>query len=272
MVQIQYVDSISAGKILKALLLMNFLLLPTFQLEIKAQSPEHVVMLREDPQNPITADQIAKAKADLITSRFSYKDFYVGPEIGASLLMDVTGTARFNSQSVDGEIEANAGVRLDLPLGYTLSDFFAFEFSPGVIYNSLDSVNAGGFTNQLDGYILQVPLLVNCIWSFNTEAIRSGKSKIRPYFGGGVGAIFTYANLEGNNFGSLSISAVSSNTWSLGYQALAGMDYDFDENTSFGIRYEFTGTTNQNFSSEGVSISTGGLLSQNILLRMIHRF
>lgn len=103
MVRIQYVDSISAGKILKALLLMNFLLLPTFQLEIKAQSPEHVVLLREDPQNPITADQIAKARADLITPRFSYKDFYVGPEIGASLLMDVTGTARFNSQSVDGE-------------------------------------------------------------------------------------------------------------------------------------------------------------------------
>jgi opacity protein-like surface antigen len=231
--------------------------------------------LREDPPNPITADELAKAKLETSTPIFTYKDFYIGPQIGASILMDITGTLRVPNGSVDGELEANTGVRLDIPMGYTLSDFFAFEFSPGVIYNSFSTANAGGVSLGLDGYVLQIPLLLNLVWSLNTDAIRFGKSRLRPYFGGGIGAVFSLINTEGlagfSSFDGQSLS-LQANTWTLGYQALIGLDYDFDQETSFGVRYEFTGTSNQSFSDRGKSVSTGGLLSQNILVRFNHRF
>lgn len=245
----------------------------TFLLVSKAgaQSDAPPLALRQDPQNPITPEQLAKAQIETSTPTFTYKDFYIGPQIGASILMDVTGTLRLQNTSRDGDLEANTGVRLDVPMGYTLSDFFAFEFSPGVIYNSLSTANGAGVSIGIDGYLLQVPLLVNMIWSFNTEAVRFGKSKIRPYFGGGIGANFSYASIDNIFFTGPSLS-LDSNTWSLGYQAMLGLDYDLDENTSFGIRYQFTGTSNQNFSNGDNSVSTGGLLSQNISLRYIHRF
>ena len=235
------------------------------------QSDTPPLALRQDPQNPITEEQLAKAKVETSTPTFTYKDFYIGPQIGASILMDVTGTLRVPNYSVDGDLEMNTGVRLDVPVGYTLSDFFAFEFSPGIIYNSFSTANGLGLSVGVDGYLLQVPLLVNMIWSFNTEAIRFGKSKLRPYFGGGIGATFSYANIDNIIFTGQHLS-LDSNTWSLGYQAMIGLDYDFGEDTSFGIRYQFTGTSNQNFSNGDNSVSTGGLLSQNISLRYIHRF
>lgn len=263
-------------------LVLNFLDHPTFKLirlllllcitvgDARSQTNNSAITLREDPQNPITADELAKAKLETSTPTFTYKDFYIGPQIGASILMDITGTLRVPGGSVDGDLEANTGVRLDIPMGYTLSDFFAFEFSPGVIYNTLSSASGAGTSIGVDGHVIQIPLLLNLIWSFNTDAIRFGKSKFRPYFGGGIGATFSLADISAQIL-SVNFSA-NSNTWSLGYQAIVGLDYDFDEFTAFGIRYQFTGTSNQNFSDTYGSVSTGGLLSQNISLRFIHRF
>lgn len=235
------------------------------------KSTDETIGLRSDPQSPITQDEIANAKKDLSTPKFIYNDFYIGPEIGASILMDVTVNLNTPVGSAEGTVEANTGVRLDIPTGYVVSDFFAFEFAPGIIYNGLSTFESVA----VDGYILQVPLMVNMIWSFNTDKIRFGKSCIRPYIGGGVGAVFSFVNVDSiAGVSSLSGYTVSqdSNTWTLGYQGIAGLDYDFDEETSFGIRYAFTGTSNQTFSGNGNSLSTGGLLSQNILLRFIHRF
>ena len=254
-----------------------FAAVPTFFVVSQTwpQSDTPPLALRQDPQNPITEEQLAKAKVETSTPTFTYKDFYIGPQIGASILMDVTGNLRVPNGSVDGDLEMNTGVRLDVPMGYTLSDFFAFEFSPGIIYNSFSTANGLGLSVGVDGYLLQVPLLVNMIWSFNTEAIRFGKSKLRPYFGGGIGASFSYAKINSlagfSSFAGQSFT-LESNTWSLGYQAMLGLDYDFDEDTSFGIRYQFTGTSNQNFVNGVNSVSTGGLLSQNISIRFIHRF
>ena len=252
-----------------------FAAVPTFFMisQSWSQSDTPPLALRQDPQNPITEEQLAKAKIETSTPTFNYKDFYIGPQVGASILMDVTGTLRVLNLSGDGDLEMNAGIRLDVPVGYTLSDFFAFEFAPGILYNSFSKVNAAGASADVDGYLLQVPLLVNMVWSFNTEAVRYGKNKFRPYFGGGIGATLSLAKLNSVNLLNQNFSINSNaNTWSIGYQAILGLDYDFDEETSFGIRYQFTGTSNQNFSDAGVSISTGGLLSQNIMLRFIHRF
>jgi len=227
--------------------------------------------LRSDAQSPITQEDIANATKDLSTPKFTYKDFYIGPEVGASILMDVAVNLNTPVGSAEGTVEANTGVRLDIPMGYVVSDFFAFEFAPGIIYNGLSTFESVA----VDGYILQVPLMVNMIWSFNTDKIRFGKSNFRPYVGGGVGAIFSFVNVDSiAGVSSLPGYTVSqdSNTWTLGYQGIAGLDYDFNEETSFGIRYAFTGTSNQTFSGNGNSLSTGGLLSQNILLRFIHRF
>jgi hypothetical protein len=123
------------------------------------------IELRSDTQSPITQEDIANATKELSTPKFTYKDFYIGPEVGASILMDVSVNLNTPSASGEGTVEANTGVRLDVPMGYVVSDFFAFEFSPGIIYNGLSTVESGGYSVGLDGYILQVPLLVNMIWS-----------------------------------------------------------------------------------------------------------
>jgi opacity protein-like surface antigen len=183
-----------------------------------------------------------------------------------------------------GSLSMDAGIRFNFPIGYQPVDWFAVEFSPGIIWNKMSSWNlelngsatdsSGTISGQLnlpidvEGGYYQVPLVVNFIFKIPTD------SPWVPYIGGGIGASFTYMNWTRVSYGGISgdLSNVDGSCWSLAYQGIAGLDYKITDEVSLGLKYIFTGTGNQNFGGSFQDFDTKGSYSQNVMLNCTLNF
>jgi opacity protein-like surface antigen len=216
--------------------------------------------------------------------------FYVGPEIGVAFQQDVNlQNVNFNTRilgadvlgSAGGSLTMSAGIRLNVPIGYQPVEWFAIEFSPGIIWNQLSSYNLalngtidGGAQQSvtlpinLEGSYYQVPLVVNFIFKIPTD------SPWVPYIGGGIGASYTYMNWTRISYAGVSqdLSNVDGSCWSLAYQGIAGLDYKITDEVSLGLKYIFTGTGDQNFGGSFQDLDTKGSYSQNVMLNCTLNF
>lgn len=217
--------------------------------------------------------------------------FYLAPEVGVSVVQDVNlkgNTFETTIQDLEvvgsgtASISLNPGIRFNLPLGWNVTDWFSFEFAPGVIWNSLQSINFsggvdidGGSLNlsgtpslTLGGNLVQVPLMANFIFKIPTD------TKWTPYFGGGIGANYNYLTI--NSLSGIPIeTAVNYDCWSVGYQAIAGFDYELTKEISMGLKYIFTGSTQQNFHSNissDLNFQTSGSYTHTVNLTCTARF
>lgn len=221
---------------------------------------------------------------------FAQEGFYVTPQVGGAVVQDVnfdrvSASGNINGQSISGSVDASlsfdAGFRFDAPVGYRVNEWFSVEFAPGVIVNPMDSASfdgaltlggttyAAGTTADIDGNLIQVPLIVNFILTIPTD------SKWEPFIGGGVGALFSSATFNNisNNTGTRDLSQ-DATCWALGYSALAGVNYHFSKDISIGIVYKFTGTGNQNYggSTLGDLLDTNGTFTQSVQADATFRF
>jgi len=219
--------------------------------------------------------------------------FYFGPELGVAFQQDVNLQNVSLSTTVSdvtvagtagGSLSMDAGIRFNFPIGYQPVDWFAVEFSPGIIWNKMSSWNlelngsatdsSGTISGQLnlpidvEGGYYQVPLVVNFIFKIPTD------SPWVPYIGGGIGASFTYMNWTRVSYGGISgdLSNVDGSCWSLAYQGIAGLDYKITDEVSLGLKYIFTGTGNQNFGGSFQDLDTKGSYSQNVMLNCTLNF
>ena len=233
-----------------------------------------------------TADSGGASKS----STYAQEGLYVTPQVGGAVVQDVnfdrvTASGTINGQAITGSLDASlsfdAGFRFDVPVGYRVNEWFSVEFAPGVIVNPMDSasfngsVTLGGTTYtagtsaDLDGNLVQVPLIVNFILTIPTD------SKWEPFIGGGVGAIFSSATFNNisNNTGTQDLSQ-DATCWALGYSALAGVNYHFSKDISIGVVYKFTGTGNQSYggSTLGDLLNTTGTYTQSVQADATFRF
>jgi len=225
------------------------------------------------------------------TSLTELSGFYIGPELGVAFQQDVNlQNVNINESffgidvvgSAGGSLTMNAGIRFNFPMGYQPVDWFAIEFAPGIVWNQFNYLNlelngsingeaqqSGNLSVDLDGGYYQVPLVINFIFKIPTD------SPWVPYIGGGIGASWTYMNLTqvdaGGGF-SADLSNVDGSCWSLAYQGIAGLDYKITDEVSFGLKYIFLGTGNQNFGGDFQGIVTEGSYSQNVLLNCTINF
>ena len=269
------------------------------------------------PENHVDISTISENKdSDDISSAFAKNGFYVTPQFGGAVVQDVNfvnfvkdklpttiasdGTS-FGGGSADASLGFDAGFRFDVSIGFKVNDWFSIEIAPGVIVNPMNSVSFTG-TGQvdignaifggvcdIDGNLIQVPLLVNFIFTIPTN------SKWEPFVGGGVGALYssaTFNNISGGFEPSVSTSTSTSSTteinsspvtielnesatcWALGYSALAGVNYHFSRDISIGFIYKFTGTGAQNFgvNTFGNLMETNGTFTQSVQADAIFRF
>jgi len=158
--------------------------------------------------------------------------FYFAPAIGGAVVQDYVG---YSGSVV---YEFNAGVRVDLSVGYRFNEWFSLEFAPGFMYNSIESITILGQSFSVDGEIIQVPLLLNAILTIPTD------SPWEPFLGLGVGGVYTSTTTSAfSYYGSGTTTA-----WNFGYSALAGLNYHISPDLSAGFVYKFTGI-NQSGSS-----------------------
>jgi opacity protein-like surface antigen len=224
------------------------------------------------------------------SSNFAQEGFYVTPQVGGAVVQDVnfnrvTASGSINGQALSGSVDASlsfdAGFRFDAPIGYRVNEWFSVEFAPGVIVNPMNSASfngsvtlgsttfAAGTSADIDGNLIQVPLIVNFILTIPTD------SKWEPFIGGGVGALYSSATFNNisNSSGTRNLSQ-DANCWALGYSALAGLNYHFSKDISIGVVYKFTGTGNQNYggSTLGDLLDTNGTFTQSVQADATFRF
>jgi opacity protein-like surface antigen len=210
--------------------------------------------------------------------------FYMTPTVGVAVVQDIK--LRANSWTdilgLDAtgnlSVTANPGIRFDLPFGCNVNEWFSFEFAPGVIWNSFQALNAEGTITDgaginingngsltLGGNFVQIPIMANFIFKIPTD------TKWTPYFGGGIGGNYNYVTVTSVS-GIPEPSAIKDNCWSMGYQGIAGFDYECTKEISLGLRYIFTGSTQQVFQGDLAGFSTQGSFTHTVNLTCTARF
>jgi len=260
------------------------------------------------PENNVDMSTLSENQdSDDISLAFAKNGFYVTPQFGGAVVQDVNfdnfvkdvfiSTESGGSGSVNVSLGFDAGFRFDIPIGYKVNEWFCVEFTPGIIVNPMNSISfsgavpfgnaAFGGVSDIDGNLIQVPLLVNFIFAIPTN------SKWEPFVGGGVGALYSSATINNisGGFNTTPSSTTSSTTeinsspvtielnqsatcWALGYSALAGVNYHFSRDISIGFIYKFTGTSAQSFggSTFGDLMETNGTFTQSVQAEVTFRF
>jgi opacity protein-like surface antigen len=207
-------------------------------------------------------------------------NFYFSPKIGPAIVQDINFDSFAASAQIAGitvgtnqspYLSTATGLRFDFSLGYQFNDWCSMEFSPGVLWNPLKAFGdndvtvtidgetyTGSGELNLDGSFLQIPLMVNILFYIPTG------SSWRPMIGGGIGGNYNYLNFS--KILGVDLSDASGACWSMGYQAIAGFEYEFEEGYSVGLKYIFMGSTSQSFNSDLSMLNSKGSFSQSVVL------
>jgi opacity protein-like surface antigen len=149
----------------------------------------------------------------------------------------------------------NPGFRMDCPIGAKITDWFALEFAPGFMLNTIQyieptngSLSIGSQTvsqngqASLVGDYYQIPMLANFLFTI----------PIHPQFtisaGFGVGGMVSAAQTTSLQGVSLEGSDGISTALSFAYAGQFGLDLPFSENMQAGLYYKYTGTGAQDFT------------------------
>lgn len=177
------------------------------------------------------------------------EDFYLSPALGGSVVQDYRG---YGGSVV---YDFAAGIRFDVSVGYRFNEWCSLEFTPGLIYNDINTISILGERFSVNGEMLQVPLLLNVILTIPTE------SPWEPFVGLGIGGVYTSTTIEAFSFYGPGTTVA----WNLGYSALAGLNYHLDPNLSVGFIYKFTGINQSGSNYED-------LMTQSVQAQATFRF
>ena len=168
----------------------------------------------------------------------------------------------FNGTISYESIGFNPGFRFDFAPGYRLNQWINFEFETGCIYNTVESYTitgnatisgTGGDTNiggtaklDAEGYLLQVPLMVNVEFSY---PIGDGW---RPFLGAGGGGMFqklTVSTISGKIFGAdFNYQGDFNQSNFMGaWEAFLGCGYQVAPGFDVSIAYRVDGVLSPNF-------------------------
>jgi len=205
------------------------------------------IMPYTNGNNEVSPKQLVESKVE--EEPIASEGFYFAPAIGGAVVQDVNGYG--------GDVSAsfNPGVRCDLSIGYRFNEWFSLEFAPGFIYNRLETITIQGSQYNVDGELIQVPLLMNPILTIPTD------SKWEPFLGLGVGGVYTS---QSNNAFSY-YSSGTTTAWNFCYSGLAGVQYHLEQDISVGFIYKFTGVNQSGSNYDDV-------LTQSVQANATFRF
>jgi opacity protein-like surface antigen len=188
-------------------------------------------------------------------------DWYVAPALGISMIRDTDinqfsgSTSGTTVSSGAATLAFNPGFRMDCPIGAKITDWFALEFAPGFMLNTIQyieptngSLSIGTQTvsqngqASLVGDYYQIPMLANFLFTI----------PIHPQFtisaGFGVGGMVSAAQTTSLQGVTLEGSDGISTALSFAYAGQFGLDFPFSENMQAGLYYKYTGTGEQDFT------------------------
>lgn len=214
-------------------------------------------------------------------------DWYVAPALGVSLIRDTDinqfsgGTSGTTVSSSSGFLSYDPGFRMDVPIGARITEWFALEFAPGFMVNSLNYLQPnsnftigsqtveGGQQVNLQGDYYQIPILANFLFTIPIDprfTISAGFS-----VGGMVTAVQTTA-VQGVNMEN---SDGISTALAFAYAGQFSLDFPFMDNMQAGLTYKYTGTGAQDFTG-GTFFqfiqADNGTATQSVQAYFLYRF
>jgi len=187
-----------------------------------------------------------------------WESFFLNAGIGGSLQGQLTArrvdngsnrqaypyryrSGAFAGALVGGEnFTFNPGFRLDVEFGYNFYEWLGVGLQTGLTYNGINQYNVtfsdnapnnlpnGSSHMSADGELVQVPIQINGILRW------PGQVKLRPFVGGGIGAI--WQQLDVNNF-YLANTDIQGNycrsAFQFGWNAQVGLTYTVEPGVDF---------------------------------------
>ena len=187
-----------------------------------------------------------------------WESFFLNAGIGGSLQGQLTArrvdngsnrqaypyrytSGAFAGALVGGEnFTFNPGFRLDVEFGYNFYEWLGVGLQTGLTYNGINQYNVtfsdnapnglpnGSYNMSADGELVQVPIQINGILRW------PGQVKLRPFVGGGIGAI--WQQLDVNNF-YLANTDIQGNycrsAFQFGWNAQVGLTYTVEPGVDF---------------------------------------
>jgi len=220
------------------------------QTPLAAPAPAHV-----DEENYVPPWKMVDAKEG------TSFDWYVAPALGISMISNTDinqfsgSTSGTTVSSGTATLAFNPGFRMDCPIGAKITDWFALEFAPGFMLNTIQyieptngslsistqTVSQNGQASLVGDYY-QIPMLANFLFTI----------PIHPQFtitaGFGVGGMVSAAQTTSLQGVSLEGSDGISTALSFAYAGQFGLDFPFSENMQAGLYYKYTGTGAQDFT------------------------
>ena len=127
----------------------------------------------------------------------------------------------------------NPGFRLDVEFGYNFYEWLGVGLQTGLVYNGINQynisfTNGDNFHNSADGELVQVPVQLNGILRW------PGQTKLRPFVGGGIGAIWQQLDVNNYYFGPLDIQGnYCRSAFQFGWNAQVGLTYTVEPGLDF---------------------------------------
>ncbi len=140
-------------------------------------------------------------------------------------------------QTISGEnFTFNPGFRLDVEFGYNFYEWLGVGLQTGLIYNGINQYNvdisggasAGSYHCSADGELVQVPIQINGILRW------PGDVKLRPFIGGGVGAIWQQLDVNNYYIETLDVQGnYCRSAFQFGWNAQVGLTYTVEPGVDF---------------------------------------
>jgi len=191
----------------------------------------------------------------------AWDSFYLNAGIGGSLQGQLTarrvdnGTNRqaypyeYESGALNGAIVGgenftfNPGFRLDVEFGYNFYEWLGVGLQTGLTYNGINqynltlnntvtkngqTFNPGSYHFSADGELVQVPVQISAILRW------PGQIKLRPFVGGGIGAVWQQLDVNNYYAGPLDIQGnYCRSAFQFGWNAQAGLTYTVEPGLDF---------------------------------------
>jgi len=125
------------------------------------------------------------------------------------------------------------GFRLDVEFGYNFYEWLGVGLQTGLAYNGLSQYNVTfsngeNFHNSADGDFVQVPVQINGVLRW------PGQMKLRPFIGGGIGAVWQQLDVNNYYVGPFDIQGnYCRSGFQFGWNAQLGLTYTVEPGLDF---------------------------------------
>jgi opacity protein-like surface antigen len=171
---------------------------------------------------------------------------YANGDAGVSILQNITFRGAVAQMDV--------GPKVDVSVGYNLTQNIAVEVQSGYAYNSWSRVDGQSLPSGESVDIWSVPVMANGIYKVAIN------NHWQAY--GGLGAGVLISTLDQNTPGN----SISPTDCEFAYQAMFGIKYRVNDHLSCGLGYNFLGSLDHHWNGNGGGVTTSPTYMHSVLL------